>query len=640
MVTGQEAGTSSPRRVIAASAVGSSHKASQRPNQDAFGWAPRDGDGRRLVLCVSDGHGSRACFRSDIGALLAVAAGCDVGEAFLATLDSTGLQADDVERLARAELPARIVSSWTDRVAADRKARPFQAEELEQAGANSERDAPDPLLPYGATLMMAIVLEDMLVLLQLGDGDIITASPTGRVACPFPGDDRMVAGETVSLCLPDAVELMRVVGIDLTRSPLAILILATDGYGNSFADADWRESVTQDLLSHLYEHGVNWIEDRLQGWLAESADVAGDDVTIGIVAATTLPPRPPTLRRASVMGAGTKLYSAPGIKSDGHPPGPGPEEARPVSNAVRVASVAGQFAFDSGRTVSFGRDASCDVTSINKVVSRRHAELRWQGEEWILVDLRSSRGTFCDDGRQVSQMPVTGSITVWLGPVGTGERLVVETSVPAAARRGVGELDPPATGWERPAAPPEHPIARSMPWPLPSSPPIETRSPTATSGPSWVPVGVGLGLMAFGVLLLLLFLSRGGGGPAPPLSVEFGTAPNCEGEPVERYAGEVDAIYPRARYSDLQPGQQVVFTLDPPSGRTTTVSVGEGGKGCVATGFRVTEARSYGVVVQAAGQSIAGNVSVDAVVRNDAQAEPQPDQPPGQPQPGSPRVPS
>jgi len=41
-----------------------------------------------------------------------------------------------------------------------------------------------------------------------------------------------------------------------------------------------------------------------------------------------------------------------------------------------------------------GRGAECDLRLDQPAVSRRHAEIRWDGQHCVLVDLNSTNGTF------------------------------------------------------------------------------------------------------------------------------------------------------------------------------------------------------------------------------------------------------
>ena len=95
----------------------------------------------------------------------------------------------------------------------------------------------DPLISYGCTLLLAIMAPSWVGLLQIGDGDV-TVVHEAHVESPVPDDDRLVGGETTSLCLPTAVADARVC---MLFEPLPeILILTSDGYANSFADPNWR----------------------------------------------------------------------------------------------------------------------------------------------------------------------------------------------------------------------------------------------------------------------------------------------------------------------------------------------------------------------------------------------------------------
>ena len=59
-------------RVRGESVQGAAHASDGLPNQGAISWTPPSGEGTRVILAVSDGHGSAPHFRSAIGAALAV----------------------------------------------------------------------------------------------------------------------------------------------------------------------------------------------------------------------------------------------------------------------------------------------------------------------------------------------------------------------------------------------------------------------------------------------------------------------------------------------------------------------------------------------------------------------------------------
>ena len=222
-----------PRRVVGASVLGPAHVRLGLPNQDAISWSPSSGAGDRFVVAVSDGHGAPEHFRSEAGSALAVAAALDEGESFLRT-DLAGEQA------LRA-LATSIVTTWRAGVEVDLARRPFSETELvalqRAAGRESRAEVQaEPVLAYGATLLVALVETDAATLLQLGDGDILSITGDGP-AWAIPPDPRLFGGVTTSLCLPEAVEDFRF-GEVLAGPEGGYLLLATDGFRNAFADEE------------------------------------------------------------------------------------------------------------------------------------------------------------------------------------------------------------------------------------------------------------------------------------------------------------------------------------------------------------------------------------------------------------------
>jgi hypothetical protein len=265
--------TRHPWTVLAASEKGSAHGA-DAANQDAFGSRQLRVGGKPLtVAAVSDGHGGRRYVRSATGSRLAVDAALDV-------LETAAAAAPEPRRLLRAAVPT-IVATWRDRVREHYEAHAFTQEEVDQAGTALEVD---PVMSYGATLLIAVVAGDELMLAQLGDGDIVVRCGH-EVRRPMPQDDRLVAGSTTSLCLSTAVADFRFGNVPAGDRP-DLVLLASDGYGNAFADAGWHDAVVSDLGQQLDVAGPAEVGRRLPNWLTESALVGGDDVTVVLLART------------------------------------------------------------------------------------------------------------------------------------------------------------------------------------------------------------------------------------------------------------------------------------------------------------------------------------------------------------------
>jgi hypothetical protein len=279
-------------RVIGHSVRGAAHVRVDLPNQDAICWLPESGTGLPLVLAVSDGHGSARCFRSDVGARLAVETATQVTQEFLENLPES-LNLSAIKRWAEENLPRAIVHRWRDRVADDIFAHPLPKADLDRLEANEDvtkrrQVVLDPLLAYGATLLTVLVTESFILYLQLGDGDILTVSEAGEVSRPpLPVDARLFANETTSLCSRDAWREFRSHFQVLSGSPPALILVSTDGYANSFRDEAGFLQVGADFLALIRADGLDAVHESLESWLSEaSRNGSGDDITVGILCRT------------------------------------------------------------------------------------------------------------------------------------------------------------------------------------------------------------------------------------------------------------------------------------------------------------------------------------------------------------------
>ncbi|HEX7174025.1 MAG TPA: PP2C family serine/threonine-protein phosphatase [Pyrinomonadaceae bacterium] len=275
-------------RVIGETVPGASHLRAGIPNQDAIFQVRESGRELPLVVSVSDGHGSDKCFRSDRGSRFAVRRAAQLVGEFLderrGPLDLSGMEGELKERV-----PAEFVRRWREAVEADLKTRPFTAEELDtlekKDDARARRLVEDnPLIAYGATSLTVAVEESFILYLQLGDGEIITVSESGEVTKALPGDSRLFANETTSLCTPDAEKNFRSRLQPLTNERPALILLSTDGYANSFSDEAGFLKVGADLLEMMRADGLDSVNASLKGWLEEATRTgSGDDTTVSVV---------------------------------------------------------------------------------------------------------------------------------------------------------------------------------------------------------------------------------------------------------------------------------------------------------------------------------------------------------------------
>lgn len=271
-------------QVIGASVRGAAHKRENKPCQDAVQWRQAD---EFAVLAVADGHGSERSPYSDRGAQIAV----EVAVALLHSLYTGFLTGpatlSAVKRYAEEQLSEKIVREWRERVKKD------YAANLSDGGVEREPlEERDLLVGYGSTLLAALLAQDFLFFLQLGDGDILAVAGDGTVVRPIPRDERLIANETTSLSTPDAWREVRVAFLPIHDENPVLVLLSTDGYANSFvSDQDFLQ-VGADYLRLIREEGIEWLASQLEAWLNEaSAQGSGDDITVSLAFRSTLSER-------------------------------------------------------------------------------------------------------------------------------------------------------------------------------------------------------------------------------------------------------------------------------------------------------------------------------------------------------------
>ena len=267
-----EIGASSEWRSTSASQRGSSH-GPDGINQDAVTIEELvDAAGTSTwVAAVSDGHGGSRYVRSDTGAQ--VAASVAVAEVGRLLAAGHSFDAD----LMRTAAPL-IVDAWRADVLAHLAQHPFTDEESARAGTTPDAK---PLVAYGATLLLAAISDTGVLLAQIGDGDALVRTH-GFALRPVPGDLRLVANETTSLCMDTAAADFRFAELP-DSAEVDLVMLSSDGYGNSFAANDWWHKLVGDLAWYVDVHGFDAFATHLPEWLAESARVGGDDVTAAVL---------------------------------------------------------------------------------------------------------------------------------------------------------------------------------------------------------------------------------------------------------------------------------------------------------------------------------------------------------------------
>lgn len=248
-----------------ASVPGASHLRRGVPNQDAFAGTAAQAPAPVAILALSDGHGSAAHSRSDVGSRLAVEAARRILSAALA---DPSAPLPDPAGLGRA-----IVAAWREAALAH----------LAEAPRHEGETAAEPLHLYGATLVAAAVHPAGVLLIQLGDGDILARRSDGAILRPLPCDADLVGDQTYSLCLPDAEAHLRATVLT-DPGAIDLLMLSTDGLSKSFANEADFVRLAGTWGEAIGALGLPGVVEALPEWLAAaSRRGSGDDMTLGFV---------------------------------------------------------------------------------------------------------------------------------------------------------------------------------------------------------------------------------------------------------------------------------------------------------------------------------------------------------------------
>jgi hypothetical protein len=255
-----------------ATALGASHVARGKPNQDAVGWTQR-----RLwtFLAVADGHGSAPHYRSDRGSRMAV--DCLITLFREITQDGVLREPDALARHIPT-LAGALVARWRAQVEADIATDPI----AEPAGTASH-------VVYGSTCLGAAIGPGLMLALQIGDGDLFAGTTSGDIVRLFEPDDT-VGEQTYSLCLPDATEHVKI-ALFTAPSPFCapdFALCSTDGLAKSFADESAVLDVVRGYRNAARERGVKLVTIELRDWLVKCSQMgSGDDVSVAFFTAET-----------------------------------------------------------------------------------------------------------------------------------------------------------------------------------------------------------------------------------------------------------------------------------------------------------------------------------------------------------------
>lgn len=265
------------------SVKGANHTANELPNQDAiktfpeFSYLVSD-----LIVCTADGHGSNNCPRSDIGAKIAVQVSVnELSELVNAYNHIKGTTNIELFIKSFAEkLPRKIIWQWRETLKDYHSKNPFES-------SDETIDTEVPYKIYGSTLMSALCSAEFLLLMQIGDGNIVIIDKNNNIEYPIKSDEEQLANYTYSISSNDAEQHYHFKFLHSVEDIKAIII-STDGFYNSFIDRESYQSTILKLIDYVVtklKNGEALIINKELTKMMESVTStgSGDDISLCII---------------------------------------------------------------------------------------------------------------------------------------------------------------------------------------------------------------------------------------------------------------------------------------------------------------------------------------------------------------------
>lgn len=267
--------------------TGASHK--DGCCQDYAGFHSDDGSIR--IAVVSDGHGDKSCFRSDVGSRFAVEVAISRMKSFAEEILRRGwkeylLDEEEKQEVLMRQLKRSIVGAWHDLVRDHLRQNPLTPEDYAREHRHREDYKKGIHLTniYGCTLIAAMFVEEVLVVLHVGDGRCVVIHDNGTVDQPVPWDKNCVGNRTTSMCHDSAAENCRHY-IPRPEDPIAACFVTTDGIEDCFEVLPQVNGVNAyfSLLAvRIAREGIPAIEEQMKEELVFlTTNGSQDDMSFG-----------------------------------------------------------------------------------------------------------------------------------------------------------------------------------------------------------------------------------------------------------------------------------------------------------------------------------------------------------------------
>ena len=255
------------------SCIGYSHLKRLKPCQD---FSASYKDNSKMIITCCDGHGGDIYVRSDIGSNLASNAIMNVFSGVNKKM-LLGLIKEEFEK----NIKLSVLCEWNKMV--ERYYSIHKLKKKELINLNDEqinRLKKYPVKAYGTTLTGALVYDDKLIVIGIGDSEIIGIKD-GNIIKVFDDDNDPAANITYSMCQEDAYDYLRVKVLDF--NDMDGIMLCTDGLSSPYQTYEnFNKSFLIPMVNKIMEtKSLAYIDEFIDKMALNLG--TGDDVSVAFI---------------------------------------------------------------------------------------------------------------------------------------------------------------------------------------------------------------------------------------------------------------------------------------------------------------------------------------------------------------------
>ena len=250
--------------------IGYSHINNKKACQD---FSSTYSDFERTIITVCDGHGGALYIRSDRGSKFASKA---LLEAFL-NVSKKQLRLNDEDLLKFIKLYA--LTEWNKLVEQDLSKNPIKNSELLNLSSDDRfrlKNSPDKA--YGTTMLGAMLYNNRLFVIQLGDGGAFIYSK-GEILPAIKEEDDLVGNITYSMCSDKAYNHIHGAIYDFKK--LDGVLICTDGVLNPYQNYPNFYQFIKNTVVKINDNQIDEIKNFVVN-LGEESGI-GDDVSLAVI---------------------------------------------------------------------------------------------------------------------------------------------------------------------------------------------------------------------------------------------------------------------------------------------------------------------------------------------------------------------